>query len=70
MGPHLLEQVQPLVGRKRLDQLLLGGGQNALQADHEEITKQVGVNILGSPAGLERTLYALPHDAKEEFLPS
>ena len=21
-------------------------------------------------AGLERTLYALPHDAKEEFLPS
>jgi len=30
--------------------LLLGGGQNALQADHEEISEQVGVNILGSAA--------------------
>ena len=50
MGPHLLEQVPSLLGRKRLDQLLLGGGQNALQADHEKIAQQVGVNILGTPA--------------------
>ena len=41
MGPHLLEQVPPLLGRERLDQMLFGGGQHALEADHEEITDQV-----------------------------
>ena len=50
MGPHLLEQVPPFLGRKRLDQMLFGRGQNALKADHEEITEQVGVNVLGAPA--------------------
>ena len=50
MGPHLLEQVPPLLGRKRLDQMLFGRGQHALKADHEEIAEQVGVNVLGSPA--------------------
>ena len=50
MGPHLLEQVASLLGRKRLDELLLGRGQNALQADHEKIAEQVGVNILGATA--------------------
>ena len=50
MGAHLLEQVPSLLGRKRLDQLLLGGGQNALQADHEEIAQQMGVNVLRAPA--------------------
>src|SRR5438132_7344909 len=43
MGPNLLEQVPPLRGRKRLDQLLFGRSQNFLEADHEEITEQVGV---------------------------
>ena len=50
MGPHLLQQVPPLLGRKRLDQMLFGRGQHALKADHEEIAEQVGVNVLGSPA--------------------
>ena len=50
MGPHLLEQVPPLLGRKRLDQMLFGRGQHALKADHEEIAEQVGVNVLGAPA--------------------
>jgi len=50
VGPYLLEQVPPFLGRKRLDQLLFGGGQNPLKADHEEFTQQVGVNVLGSPA--------------------
>jgi hypothetical protein len=46
----LLEQVTPLLGRKRLDQVLFSGSQNALKADHEEITEQVGMNVLGTPA--------------------
>ena len=36
MGPHLLQQFPPLLGGKRCGQVLLGGGQNALQADDEE----------------------------------
>ena len=50
MGPHLFEQVPPLLGRERLDQLLFGRGQDALEADHEQIADQVGVDVLGSPA--------------------
>ena len=50
MGPHLLQQVPPLLGGKRLDQVLLGCGQNALKTHDEEIAEQVGANILGSPA--------------------
>ena len=30
--------------------MLFGRSQNALKADHEEITEQVGVDVLGSPA--------------------
>jgi hypothetical protein len=50
MGPYLLEQVPPFLGRERLGQVLFSGGQNALKADHEEITEQVRVNVLGPPA--------------------
>jgi len=50
MGPNLLQQVPALFGRKRLDQVLLGGGQDALETHDEEITKQVGANILRTPA--------------------
>jgi hypothetical protein len=50
VGPDLLEQLPPFLGRERLDQLLFGGGQHALKADHEEITEQVGVDVLGTPA--------------------
>ena len=42
MGPYLFEQVPPLLGDERLDQLLFSRGQDALEADHEEITDQVG----------------------------
>ena len=34
------------------------------------IYRQVDTAKEALQAGLERTLYALPHDAKEEFLPS
>jgi hypothetical protein len=47
MGAYLFEQVSALLGRERLDQLLFGGGQDALEADHEEIIDQMGVNVLG-----------------------
>ena len=45
-----LSKSRPFLGRKRLDQLLFGRGQNPLEADDEEITEQVGVNVLGTPA--------------------
>ena len=48
--PHLLQQIPPLFGRERLDQMLFGRGQNALKADDEEITEQVGANVLRAPA--------------------
>jgi hypothetical protein len=50
MGPNLLEQVPPLFGRERLDQLLLGCGQNTLKTHDEEIAEQVGVEVLGASA--------------------
>ncbi len=36
MRAHLFEQVSPFLGRQRLDQVLFGGSQNALEADEEE----------------------------------
>ena len=39
---------RPFLGGKRLDQVLLGGGQDPLQADDEEIAEQVGVDVLGA----------------------
>ena len=36
LGSYLLEQVSPFFGRERLDQMLFGRGQNALQADHDK----------------------------------
>jgi hypothetical protein len=50
MGAYLLEQFPPFLGRKRLDQVLFGRGQNAAKADHKKITEQVRVDVLGSPA--------------------
>ena len=50
MSPHLFEQVSALLGRQRLDQLLFGRRQDALEADHEKVTDQVGVDVLGPAA--------------------
>lgn len=41
MGPHLLQQIAPLLGEKRLDHVLFGR-QHPLKADHEETAEQVG----------------------------
>jgi hypothetical protein len=49
MPPYLFDQVPPFLGRERLDQVLFGRRQNALEADNEEIGNQVSVNVLGSP---------------------
>jgi hypothetical protein len=48
----LFQEVSALFGRQLLDQLLFGCGQHAVEADHEKVTDQVGVNVLGSPAHL------------------
>jgi hypothetical protein len=50
VGADLFEQISPLFRRKRFDQLLLGGGQNAMQPDDEKIAKQVGMDGLGAHA--------------------
>ena len=50
MGPDLLEQVPPLLGRERLDEVLFGGGQDALEPDHDQVVDQVRVDVLGSAA--------------------
>ena len=48
MGPDLLEQVSPLLGRERLDQMLLGRRQDALEPDHDQIIDQVRADVFGS----------------------
>ena len=45
-----LSRSLPFLGRERLDQVLLGRGQDALEADDEQIADQVGADVLGSPA--------------------
>ena len=50
MGPDLLEQVPPLLGRERLDEVLFGGGQNAMEPDHDQVVEQVRADVLGSAA--------------------
>src|SRR5713226_7900722 len=50
MGANLFEQVSPFLGGERFDQVLLGGGQNTLKADHQEVAEQVRVDVFGSPA--------------------
>ena len=47
MGAYLFEQVSPLLGRERLDQVLFGGGQDALEADHENVVDQMARMSLG-----------------------
>ena len=51
MGPYFFQQVPPLFGRKRLDQMLLGCNQDTLETDDEEIAEQVGMDGLGRRTG-------------------
>jgi hypothetical protein len=50
MGAHLLEQVPAFLGWERLDQVLLGGSQNALETNDNQVADQVGMNVLGTSA--------------------
>ena len=45
---NLFKQVSPLRGRQRFHQVLFGGGQDAGQPNQDEITNQVGVDLLRS----------------------
>lgn len=49
---ELLNLIVGDLGRDRLDQLLFRTGQHASEVDHEEITDQVGVDILRFPVQL------------------
>src|ERR1700677_4524548 len=49
MGPYLLEQIPPLLGRD-VGKLLFGGCQQTLEANDDEIAVQVGMNVLGASA--------------------
>ena len=44
------DEIPPLLGLERLDQMLFGRGQNPLEPDHEQIADQVGVDVLGAAA--------------------
>ena len=50
MGPDLLEQVPALLGRERLDEVLFGRGQDALEPDHDQVVDQVRADVLGAAA--------------------
>src|SRR5688572_23322308 len=50
MDSHLLEQIPPLFGRKRGDQLLFSHRQDTFESNHKKVADQVRMNILGSAA--------------------
>ncbi|HJZ92593.1 MAG TPA: hypothetical protein VKE40_17080 [Gemmataceae bacterium] len=60
LGSDLLEEVPPLLRRERRHQVLLGRGENALEADHYQIAKQMRPDVLGPPA---QVLLLEPGDA-------
>ena len=51
MRSYLLEQIPPLLGRE-FGKLLLGGRQQTLEPDDDEIAEKVGVNVLGASASV------------------
>ena len=69
MGAYLLEELPPLLGRKRLGQPVFGRAENALNADYQEITEQMGANVPGSPAEvlLLKAMYSLTNGGFEFF---
>ena len=50
LNSHLFDEIPAFVGLERLDQMLLGRGQNSFESDHNEITDQVGMDSLGAAA--------------------
>jgi hypothetical protein len=50
LNSHLFHEIASLVGLERFDQMLFGRGENSLEADHKQITDQVGVDALGAAA--------------------
>ena len=52
MGPYSLEQIPPVFGRKRFDQVLFGCCQDASKANQQEIFEQVDLDVLGAPANV------------------
>jgi hypothetical protein len=45
LGSHLFEQVASLVGRQRLNEMLLGRGENTFQANDEQVIDEVGTDM-------------------------
>ena len=50
LGADLFQQISALFGNERLDQVLFGGGQHATQSNQQQITEQMGLDILGATA--------------------
>jgi hypothetical protein len=48
LSPDLFQEIAALVGRHRLDQLLLGGGENAPEPHDEQIADDVGADVFGT----------------------
>ena len=50
LRPNLFQQVAPFFNRQRGHQMLLGGSQNTLQPNHQQIANQMRTDVLGPPA--------------------
>jgi hypothetical protein len=50
VSAHLFKEVSSLLGRQRLDQVLFGRGQDALEADKENFVDQMRADVFGAPA--------------------
>ena len=50
MCTHLFKEVSSLLGGQRLDQVLFGRGQDALEADKENFVDQMRADVLRAPA--------------------
>jgi len=50
LGADLFEEVSPFFDRQRLDQVLFGRGQDALQANDDEVAQYMSANVLGAPS--------------------
>lgn len=49
VGSNLFQKIPPFFRREGLNQVLLGGGENPLQTNYEELADQVRTNILRPP---------------------
>lgn len=50
LGADFLEQIPPLLGLKRLDEMLFGRRQDTVESNDQQVSDQVCLDVLGSAA--------------------